>query len=253
VDDVELGAEAGALRPILDRWRRLVGPVGVHALDGPGGGFALVFPPLPDDLDPGGRTRFQPLPGFLRASPHRGVWEALGFRADRDGVLRTVPTPHTIIRRAEAWGEPLAFRPELVPLDRDVVPPERWVRAVAAGVVPIHVPGQGSLSRGVDRALAGPFRRLDRARSALASRLAALPHDLGKHVLLPRRVPIPQRDALAARLPERASAQVWSRWTEFFENELPRACEELYRSCDEPEEFDARAGGLPSGPDDQPT
>ncbi len=246
VDIDALGEEGSILIPILERWAELVAPVGVHELDG--GGWALAFPRLPEALDPGGRTRFQPLPGFLRASPHRAVWEALGFRADPDAVLRTVPTPNTLVRRAERYGLPLAFVPRLLPLDRDVVPRERWVKAVASGTVPVHVPGEGRLSRTADRVLAGVLRPLPLARSALASRLAALPHDLGKQVLVTRRVPAAYRARLLARIPNRAPASTWAAWTDFFEDELPRACEELYARCEEPEDFDTLAGELPPGP-----
>jgi len=245
VDPAALEEEATLLAPLLERWAEHVGPVEVLPLDD--GGRALRFPPLPDDLDPGGRTRFQPLPGPLRGGAHRATYEALGFRADPDFVLRTVPTPATLIARAAAIGEPLAFVPKLLPLERDVVPPERWVRSLADGVVPIHVPRAG-LSRWADRALASPLRRFPSARSALAGRLASLPHDLAKHVLLPRRLSAARLVELRARLDADGPAPDWVAWTHFFEEVMPRACEVLLGRSPDPAAFDAREAEIPRGP-----
>ncbi len=241
-----LEAEAEVLAPFLACWAEHVAPVRV--LDLPDGGRALRFPPLPEDLDPGGRTRFRPIPGPLRGGAHRAVRDLLGFAQDDAHVLRTVPTPATLIARAAAADVPLAFVPRLILLDRDVVPPERWVRSLAEGVVPIHVPRPG-LWQWADRALARPLRRFEWARGVLAGRLASVGHDLGKHVLLPRRLPARYLAAVRARLPAPGEPADWVAWTHFFEEVLPRACERLLGECRTPVEFDARAAEIPVGPD----
>jgi len=162
----------------------------------------------------------------------RGVDErlaALGFEADDDGALRTVPTPEGFARRMARLGLARHGLRSEVRVGHPGVPGRAWLRGVARGVL-------------LTRVLPPRLARMLRVPPCDDALLA---HDLGLHLLafhmLPSRFVRWLRSRAAVALRERTGTVA-----DFVEGPLTRTCRDAWDDVTSPDDFfDAFRGRAP--------
>jgi hypothetical protein len=234
-----LGAEWAALRGSLRAWERRVGRA-PRVLEIAPDAHAIGFPdPSTHAHLPGGYWWSAPR-SFLERRAFRDYLAGLGFRADADGVVRTVPTPASFMRLAARQGLPA---PALVPVLRETwrpsLPGRRWLSFVLRGELPINVLPERlyTLYLATGRT---PLRWIDLGLQV--TDLGELAHDMGVHVLAMHRLPRSFLDDLRGWTRARlggASRRAVEGLVGLFEGELTRACQETWQGLDAPGEFEA--------------
>ncbi len=244
----ELGSDAAEQWPLLAQWAQLVADRTGHAprwwrQDDPGPALLLSVPQLPQEL----RSDLHLL---LRLGEGLGdgavlpMWvAALGFGVDAAGLLDTVPTPASFCALVQqTLGRPPAFAPVLQPNNWFVAWERPWLHAMCQGQALINVPRPA-----IGRAI-GPqlwrlgARALPGVRGALHALSVVPGHDLTLHCLPQHRIPAadveklcgPIRAALS-RCPGPAAPDSLAR---FFENDLTRHCQSIWRECHSAADFD---------------
>lgn len=227
----------GRLRARIASYLR--GPVVVRDVPG---GCSIQLPPIPPRRDTGPSFYFR-VPGALRRRRViREAFDALGYAIHEDGLVRTVPTPHTYRARRDAAGlTACGFEPQLESMTRIRVPLERWLRAYIDGVIEINVASDlfNDLSA-VAFALGRPAR-------FWCEHLTAIAHDMGTHVLPTSRVPRDRIDALGQRMAaahDRATGRrnplarraAVSELVLFYEEDIVRHCTALWHRVATPDE-----------------
>jgi hypothetical protein len=186
----------------------------------------------------------------------------LGYAWDDRGLLLTIPTPASFVRRTQDLGlGDGGVVPRIVPLEALDIPAGTWLLDLTGGQAAIQV----GTPRFYDRAL--PGLRAARAgdgglwpgRAAWIHHLLAPLHDMTKHVLSLHLVPRTSLFELGGRVlaaigPLRrklAHGRLWTRAAEllpkavyapvplltFYENDLVDYCHRVWEACSKPEEF----------------
>lgn len=232
IDPRALGDEWTILQPDFIAYERRHGsrPT-VCALDAAVPAFVVRYPRLPPESLPRGGYLYQAPQQFLQP-PLVQHLASLGFFVDDDLVVRTVPTPATFERLMQLAGfADRGYRAALVRTPSTSMPPAAWLSHVIDGRFPINIASRWfhAASRIARRT---PLARAFRVEPA---DLGLLVHDVGVHILATHLLPrtdirdIGQR--LQGRRPARAAA--------FFEGDLTRYCQELWREARSVAEFDA--------------
>lgn len=175
--------------------------------------------------------------------PIRSYLNSIGYSASADGLLRTVPTPTTFLRRCRDLGITPAFEPRLIRQLRRELPLRSWLQHLIQGRFLINV-GRPSLY-----AYFQALRRLrwERpAESEIQSHLTLLGHDMSTHVFAVHRVPQPRaaeiRRRIAAAMPRAtdvASTRSLTPLADFFEGDLTYGCLRIWGDLRHPDDFGA--------------
>lgn len=182
-------------------------------------------------------------PATRSNGPIRSYLAELGYTADDDGVIRTVPTPASFLACTARLELTPAFAPRQVRLNQIRFRRLHWLRLLVTNRVPVNYADQGLYRRlAVARRL-----RLNRSRlieDVLASHLCALGHDMSTHVLALHRIPGTRArelcDAAARAIPARGARVRFAAGplADFFEEDLTLLCSEIWRAIGSPEEFE---------------
>lgn len=199
----------------------------------------IRYPQLPPESLPPGTYLYR-APQQMARAPLSDHLASLGFFVDDDGVVRTVPTPRSFDRLMSAAGlANRGYRAELVRTVSASMPTAEWLELVISGKFPINVasPVFHVLSQ-ISSLL--PFKALSRFRVETAD-IGLLVHDLGVHVLATHLLPADDVHAIGDRIRRagRLEARALDRVGTFFEGDLTRYCQTLWRRARSPEEFDA--------------
>ncbi len=245
----ELAGDSATQWPLLAQWAALVtartGAAPRWWRQDQSGTVALLvtLPRLPDGLRSEAHLLARLGEGLGDGRSLPGWAAQLGFGVDAAGVVDTVPTPASFVALVRArLGRPPAFVPVLAPNAWFVAWERPWLEAMCRGEALINLPRPV-----VGRAL-GPWlwqlgaRALPGVRAALHALVVVTGHDLTLHCLPQHRIATEDREALCgpirtalARCPGPAAPDALAR---FFENDLTRHCQAIWRQCQTPGDFD---------------
>ncbi len=235
-----LASEARALGPMLEAASRFFGVrVRLSPVEGaPVEAYAITFPPLP-----AGFTR---VPPYFRA-PHalwhrrtfREYFRALGYAVHPDGLVRTVPTPESLVALLAAQGvRGAGLRPRLFRTESQRLPRAERLELYAEGTLPTSV-GTPALYDAAE-----PVLRLGVARGFWLEHFATLGHDMSTHVLATHRIPAAAVCELGAmvsqtvrlcRRSERPDAL--APLADLYEQDLVQVCQEIWERIGHPDAF----------------
>ena|GEM_PF-6635235 len=217
------GPDHDLIRTELANYERYCG-VKPTVLDVGGGEPGLRYPPSETAAELGA-LRAVPCE-ILERRVHRELITAMGFSIERDGLLRTVPTPETFRRRVTAAGR----TPGIVPVLRSIRGAQQgpaWTESLLGGEFVVGVPKSWTL--------AVPLLRVP---------VSTLAHDLGFHCLPLQFVTAAQwaemRAAITSRPKrDRGSASELTTW---LEGPMTNACWETWAAADTPRDAERLLG-----------
>ncbi|MBM4345908.1 MAG: hypothetical protein FJ100_21250 [Deltaproteobacteria bacterium] len=209
----------------------------------PGPALLVTLPTLPKALRSDAHLLLRLGEGLGDGAALPGWAAALGFGADGEGVVQTLPTPASFVHLARhALGRDPAFVPLLCQNAWFVAWERPWLEAMVAGRAMINVPRPG-VGRWIGpRSWRLGARALPGVRAALHALVVVPGHDLALHCMPQHRIPAADREGLCspiraalARCPGPAAPDALAR---FFENDLTRHCQAIWRDCQAAGDFD---------------
>ncbi len=228
--------EQRALKPLVAAYPRFHAGHALVLRQQQDGGVVLTFPApaTPDD------TFLLAPRRFASNQLLRTYFERLGYGWDADGRVRTVPTPATFRARVHAGA---GFLPRLLTSRWRTVPARAWLSHLCSGELPINV-GTRALFGALQPLRLPALASSRRATTFTSPLFHALGHDMSTHVLLLHRIP-PGHVAALGREIDRAAAPLVLRsgpfapmpLLRFFENDLTRACRDIWVRIDRPQDF----------------
>jgi hypothetical protein len=192
-------------------------------------------------------ARTELLDGFFAAAPHafrrrramREYLESLGFAVDAEGLVRTVPTPESLLELLAARGvRGSGFHPRLYASQGWREPPAIGLELYTEGTLGIHLPTQSFLEKNE------PLLRLRTPERAWHELFATLGRQMSHQALALHRVPHRTVLELGARVGEAMRAlqraerdDAMAPLAKLYDADLVGHCQEIWTSIAEPDDF----------------
>ncbi|MCA9595319.1 MAG: hypothetical protein KC776_18500 [Myxococcales bacterium] len=233
-----LAKEARALRPTLEAASKFFGePVVLRRIEAaPAEAYAVTFPSV-------AASHITPYYRAPHALVHRRVlrdyFASLGFAIHDDGLVRTVPTPESLVTLLAAHGvRTLAFRPRVFVGEAQRLTDEELLDLFLEGTLGVSL-GSAELYAGAEPAL-----RLGVGHGYWLEHFTGLAHDMSLHALATHRVPASAACELSAMVGPAARTCIASGRPDalepllaFYEGDVTQVCQEIWETVAHPDAF----------------